>query len=241
MFEFLTDPWIIGIGGGIISGFVVFFVTSYIFSKRDNQAYIRNLHEAKMEVLYAIRPSISEENFPNREVLDSLITATMSKYGIEKKDYYTFEELAGDLIKEVMDSSFISAKVKKIYCEELIKIKNQVTPESIPPERIPQEPNIPIETTDSKVYSFNDKQRTLTAFSLLLGILGAIMTVMITLTNSVLFPDGTRSTFIILIPTLMILVLVTITSFFSTRSVFSARLIQKYRERFEENEKEADE
>ncbi len=52
--------WAIGIGGGILSGLIVAYISRLIFSKRDNREYAQKILQANNEVLYAVRPGISE-------------------------------------------------------------------------------------------------------------------------------------------------------------------------------------
>jgi hypothetical protein len=123
MLLFLKNPWVIGIGGGILSGLIVTLISRYIFSKRENREYLQKVLSANREILYAIKPSISEGLLPTQEVVMSLIFSTSRKYGIEENDMHSAEQIANDLIKEVMDSSFISAKTKTDYCTHLTQLK----------------------------------------------------------------------------------------------------------------------
>lgn len=124
--EIFNNPWFVGIGGGILSGIIVAYITRLIFSKRDNREYSQKLSQANHEVLYAVRPGISEGKIPNNGVLRSLIEATARKYGVDKKDMHGLDEVSSELIKEVMDSSFISASAKQEFCEKLTSIKEEV-------------------------------------------------------------------------------------------------------------------
>ena len=72
-----SNPWIVGIGGGIISGLVVTYMLRLIFSKRDDREYAQKISTANHEVLYAVRPGISEKVIPTNNVLNSLIEATV--------------------------------------------------------------------------------------------------------------------------------------------------------------------
>jgi hypothetical protein len=120
--DLLNNPWVIGIGGGILSSLFVAWVTRIIFSKRDNKEYLQKLRAANQEVLYAIRPGISEEVIPSSDVVAHLISATSRRYGVDAELMYSVNEIASELIKEVMDSSFISASTKKNFCEKLSKL-----------------------------------------------------------------------------------------------------------------------
>lgn len=115
----LSNPWVVGIGGGILSGLFVAIITRLIFSRRDKREYIQRIQLANSEVLYAVRPGVSEGLIPNKGVVKSLISATARKYNVDKEDMLNSNDLADELIKEVMDSSFISASAKDDFCEKL--------------------------------------------------------------------------------------------------------------------------
>ena len=117
--ELLNNPWVVGVAGGVLSGFIVAWISRFLFSKKDNREYIQRVSAANREVIYSIRPGISEGITPEKEVVDVLISATARKYGVDKKDVFGPKEIGQELLKEVMDSSFISAKTKEQYCERL--------------------------------------------------------------------------------------------------------------------------
>ena len=120
--SFLSNPWFIGIIGGVVSSFLVAWVTQFIFSKRDRREYLQKLSAANREVIYAITPSISEGIIPAREIVDHLILATSRKYQVDSELMYSASDTASELIKEVMDSSFISAPTKQEFCEKLSEL-----------------------------------------------------------------------------------------------------------------------
>lgn len=124
--DLLNNPWIIGIGGGILSGLVVAYMSRLIFSKRDSREYAQKISQANHEILYAVRPGISEGVIPSNSVLRSLVSATARKYSVDVSDMHDLHAIATELIKEVMDSSFISATAKRDFCEKLAEIKEVV-------------------------------------------------------------------------------------------------------------------
>src|SRR3990167_2316033 len=121
--DLLNNAWVVGIGGGILSGFVVAYISRLIFSRRDSREYAQKISQANHEILYAVRPGISEGVIPTNEVLRSLTSATARKYGVEISDMHDLNAISSELIKEVMDSSFISATAKREFCEKLSSIK----------------------------------------------------------------------------------------------------------------------
>lgn len=118
----LSNVWVIGIGGGILSGLIVSIITRIIFSGKNNKEYSQKIMSANHEILYALRPNISEESMPKAEIIRALIQSTARKYEVEPSDLFSLEELASELVKEVMDSSFILPEMKKRYCEQLIPL-----------------------------------------------------------------------------------------------------------------------
>jgi len=117
--DILSNPWVVGIGGGILSGVAVTLVSRFLLSRRDKSEYLQKLVSANRELIYAIRPGISEGVIPSRDVVRALISATARRYGVERRDVYSPREIVQELVKEVMDSSFISAKSKEEYCNRL--------------------------------------------------------------------------------------------------------------------------
>lgn len=117
--EIFNNPWIVGIGGGVLSGLLVAIITRALFSRRDKREYVQKLRLSNSEVLYAIRPGVSEGVIPEKGIVQSLISATARKYSVDVQDMYDANDLADELIKEVMDSSFISASAKGDFCEKL--------------------------------------------------------------------------------------------------------------------------
>lgn len=123
MIEFLTNSWTIGIGGGIISGLVVFLITNKIFTRKEDKEYLQKIEMANKELLYSIRPLIVGQNLPVQDLIDSIIYSTARKYGLEINDLYENEELAEDLTKEILDNPFLNSESKLKYCELTSKLK----------------------------------------------------------------------------------------------------------------------
>jgi hypothetical protein len=197
--EIFNNAWVIGIGGGILSGLIVTLITRYIFSKKDNKEYAQKISTVNREVIYALRPGISEGHIPDNEVLSSLVNATARKYKVERSDAYQAKQIAEELIKEIMDSSFISSETKKNYCETLAHLVNTERTETIPSEsRIER---ISIES------EFRKKQNE--RMSAVLGMTAAMGTMLVALTTILdksIFSSTFKSVIGIALPTVTVLV-----------------------------------
>lgn len=177
MSAWLNNPWVVGIGGGILSGIIVTLVSRTILSRRDRKEYVQKLLSANREVAYAIRPGISEALVPSAEIVRSLISATARKYGVDEKDLYPPKEIAQELTKEVMDSSFISPKVKDEYCAHLGPLSEAPAP--IPPEGGGELLEIRQRVRRTEMADY--RARMVSMMSVMMGALAASMTVMVAL------------------------------------------------------------
>lgn len=151
MINLINNPWFIGIFGGILSGIIVTFISRYLLSRRDRKEYFQKLLSANREILYALRPGISEGLIPEAPVIEALLSATARKYGVDKKDLYNCSEIGQELIKEVMDSSFISMNTKTEYCQKLANIVYPPKEKHILLEKISISKEISLEEYRSKM------------------------------------------------------------------------------------------
>jgi hypothetical protein len=163
--ELFSNPWVIGVLGSIPGGFLVNWVTGRILGKRENREYLQKVIGANREVVYAIRPGISEGQIPTAEVLASPINATARRYDVEPSDLYTPTQIAEELVKEVMDSSFISSAQKSEYCTRLATLGVAASKEVSETAREPERRSIA-----------EYRQRLISSVGVLLGILTATMT-----------------------------------------------------------------
>lgn len=196
--DILNNTWVVGIGGGILSGLIVTLITRYLFSKKDNREYAQKVSTVNREVVYALRPGISEGHIPNTEVLSSLINATARKYKIDKNDVYQPKQIAEELIKEIMDSSFISSETKKNYYETLAHLAIEAQSESIPLT----------EENERKIVESEYRRSQTERMSYILGLTAGMGTVTVVITkffNSDKASSPFKSIFDIALPSITIL------------------------------------
>jgi len=119
MTDFFANPWIIGIGGGIISGFLVAVITRAIFSRKDNREYVQRVGRANSEILAAFVPMIAEEKMPDLIVTTAIIRSTARKYGLQMSDVYNVDSLCEDIIAEVVSTGFLSTEQKNKFSQSV--------------------------------------------------------------------------------------------------------------------------
>jgi len=139
----LTNGWVVGIVSSLVAGGLISLISWFLLSKRRRQDLLQRVTLANREVMYAIRPGIAEGHIPAREVLDAMANATARKYNLERQDLLTPADLADELIKEVMDSSFLSSTQKGEYCANLAPLRQQPAATILPRESQASEDNLP--------------------------------------------------------------------------------------------------
>jgi len=171
----LDNPWFVGIVGGVLSGVAATWISRVIFSKRDSREYAQKVAAVNREVIYSVRPGISEGSIPAPAVLQALVAATCRKYGTTEKDAFNVHQISEELMKEVMDSSFISSATKQDYCTKLLQMQEpQVSPEPASLEEIRKS-----EVSVSSIENLRSKM--LTQMSAITGVMVATLTLFLTL------------------------------------------------------------
>lgn len=212
MEQLLSNGWVVGIGGGILSGLIVTWLTRILFSKKDLREIAINVSSANREILYAIRPEISESSLPTVQVIEALKNATARKYKIESSRLHDITEIVEELIKEIMDSSFISSSAKKGYCDSLKTLVPEKTTEL---ENLSEDRGVFIARVE-----YREKMTSL--LSLILGTIAALATMLSFLKSSFeassLFGKVTGSVFpMVLVMFSVMLVMITMQVAFKWR------------------------
>ena len=113
--SFFSNEWFTGIVCGIISGIIVYWITTRIYSRRQDKEYQQRVNAANNEILYTIRPLIVNRTLPSESVWLSLIQATSRKYQVNVDDLYSVNSMRNDLVKEVLDNPFLDTIQKGEY------------------------------------------------------------------------------------------------------------------------------
>lgn len=164
--SWLSNAWIVGTGTGILSGILVTLIAQLILSRKEKRDYRKNVAEANREIVLTIRSGIPEEQIPTTEVILALSHSTARRYGVVANDLYTPLEISEELIKEVMDSSFLPSAKKSEYSKLILPIGAEL----VRPEVI----NQPVEER-----ALIERRRALVStLSLMLGLLAGVLTML---------------------------------------------------------------
>ncbi len=126
----LKNSWVIGLATGVVSGLLVFFVTSFLFDNKKKRDYELHVKEANLDIVNALKPYIAEQGLPGYQVLVSLITSTSRKYGVDIKDLLTPVQVCEELIREIISDVYVTSEKKKEYTEKVAEFKESIAKES---------------------------------------------------------------------------------------------------------------
>ena len=125
MDDLIANPWNVGIGGGVISSLIVFFITKFFLSKKENKEYDQKVRLATNEVVYAVRPLVIDKAIPANDVLAALRSAIAVKYGVKVSDVIGIKQLVSILVLEILSNSFLNSNQKNEYCNLLMTMKDE--------------------------------------------------------------------------------------------------------------------
>jgi hypothetical protein len=121
--DLLSNIWVVGAAGGLVCGILVRLIIGRMFSARGHREYERTLAIANDEILHAVRPAIEQKILPSTAMLDALFSATARKYSVDSRDLLPKAALADELIKEVIDNTFLSSQQKAEFSQLLAGMK----------------------------------------------------------------------------------------------------------------------
>ncbi len=123
MWDFLvklfSNAWVVGIGGGIISGIIVYFITAGILHRKENTKYLEQINNANLDIIRSLKPYIAEKGLPEKEIIDAIILSTARKYKVKSEELYSIRIVCEELIREIVENVYVSADKKQEYTAHL--------------------------------------------------------------------------------------------------------------------------
>ncbi|MGG4453800.1 hypothetical protein [Brevibacillus porteri] len=124
---FFNNSWVTS----IITGLLVFYVTDIYKRLKEKKSYFQKVGQVNKEIFKTIKYSIPEEKLPSTSILKSIHIATAKRYNVKLEDVDSLQAIIDDLIKEVMDSNFLSHDNKLLYCQRLLDTQNGLITKNI--------------------------------------------------------------------------------------------------------------
>ena len=111
--ELSTNPWFIGIFGGLISGILVYFITSIIASIINTKEYNKAVQDLNFKLSGMLIMSIAEDKIPNAKMIDSISKSLARRHNVKRDDINSIEDTYDDLVRELFETNFISNERKQ--------------------------------------------------------------------------------------------------------------------------------
>lgn len=118
--ELLNSNWFVGIMTGIISGIVVYFITSYIIENRKKIEKKKRIAIANDAVLTSLRPHIAHSGLPSLSQLEAIISSIARQYEVNTEDMNSPKMFCEDLVVEFVSNVYIPTELKQERIEKLL-------------------------------------------------------------------------------------------------------------------------
>lgn len=119
--NFIHNAWFVGIIGGIISGIIVYYLTSYVLDRKKKSEHKRNIVISNEEVLLVLRPYIAKSGLPSIEQLTAIINSIARRYNVQPIEMKTVGMFYEDLVLDFVSNVYIPDNIKKERIEKLLE------------------------------------------------------------------------------------------------------------------------
>lgn len=177
MLDFLQNSWVVGIGGGIISGIIVYIITNWMYKRKDNSKYLEQINRANTDIIHALKPYVAEKGLPEKEIVDAIIVSTARKYKVKSEELYSIRIICEELIREIVENVYVSVEKKQEYSTQLTEYLHKLNKEQIKSFLIS---DIEKEIRVADIFTRSSYQRkTATTISFLTSIFAGIITTLL--------------------------------------------------------------
>ncbi|WP_298035244.1 hypothetical protein [uncultured Dysosmobacter sp.] len=185
MLSFLQNPWVVGIGGGIISGIIVFFITNWIYKRKDASKYLEQISRANTDIIQTLKPYVAEQGLPEKEIVDAIIVSTARKYNVKSDELYSIRIICEELIREIVENVYVASDKKREYSlqlKEYLQAPSSEQHKQLLISDIKKE----IDNADT-IMETNYRRKTATMISMLLSLFAGCLTVILSVFSTTFF------------------------------------------------------
>ncbi|MGF9906947.1 hypothetical protein [Brevibacillus porteri] len=168
--NFVNNGWVTS----IITGFLVFYVTDLYKRIKGKKSYFQQVSIANKEIFNSIKYSIPEDNLPSVQILKAIHIATAKRYNVKFEDVDSLHAIINDLIKEIMDSNFLSHENKLVYCQRLLDIQMELNL---------LEHEETVAETAYKTFKAKESSTLIPSLSMVTGVFASILVLLISMYN----------------------------------------------------------
>lgn len=111
----LNNQWVINIGTGLVVYIITTIISRIILNKATNKEKQKQMDNANKEVIRILKPYIVEKNFLNEEIIICIIKSVARKFDVSFREIYNVREICEELIREILESSYVDNEKKEEY------------------------------------------------------------------------------------------------------------------------------
>lgn len=117
----LNSSWFVGIITGIISGIIVYFITSYIIENKKKIEKKKRIAIANDAVLSLLRPHIANSGLPSLPQLEAIVASIARQYEVNASEMNSPKMFCEDLVVEFVGNVYIPAELKLERIKKLLE------------------------------------------------------------------------------------------------------------------------
>ncbi|MGE1163211.1 hypothetical protein ACQJ0Y_07880 [Peribacillus simplex] len=129
--ELLKELFGVSFAQNLFTGLIIFFIGNIFTKIKAKKDYIIALKQANSKVFYMLRRLISEQELPNKEILLAMHNSIARDLKVMPEDMDSYDVISENLVKEIMDTDFLSHDEKLKYSSKALTIKQQIKEHSI--------------------------------------------------------------------------------------------------------------
>lgn len=119
--KFFQNNWVLGICTGLISSIIVYFLTTWLSFKISKHDYLKRVKLANDKVVLILKSYLVNNNLPSVKVIDAVIASVSREFDVKIVDLYSISIFCEELIRQIIENTYISNDIKNNYIENLIK------------------------------------------------------------------------------------------------------------------------
>lgn len=98
---------------------VTTIISKIIFNKATNKERQKQVNNANNEIIRILRPYVVEKDILSKKIISSIIESIVRKFGVSANELYNIKEICEELIREILESSYVDSNKKKEYISYL--------------------------------------------------------------------------------------------------------------------------
>ncbi|MEC0273879.1 hypothetical protein [Peribacillus frigoritolerans] len=129
--KLLKELFGVGFAQNLFTGLIIFFIGNIITKIKAKKDYMAALKQANLKVFYILRRLISEQELPNKDIFLAIHNSIARDYRVMPEDMESYDIISENLVKEIMDTDFLSYEEKLKYSTKALTINQQIKEHSI--------------------------------------------------------------------------------------------------------------